>query len=262
MPETILPSAPPNNGVSSKPPEPKTEGGGNDETNGMDSSTSASPADAQEHEGRWQKASKRACAYFDNVAWFFGDPNRALAVLTALLVIIGIAALVIQTDTEHRQLRAYVGESPEGSFLNTNGIALNGVNIKMANTGLTPAFNFRAGIEVRPLPYPSGAKEIIEKTILDIKNQDKVIFPQGFVYVAGIPDKKYFTKAAIDYFSSKNERIYVFGVVRYVDAFGNHHFTHFCSSFSTATPMEIFRTGEGPQGGAGSEACVFWNDAD
>jgi hypothetical protein len=102
---------------------------------------------------RENKFRDQAAKAFENTKWFFSDPNRALAVLTASLVLIGIGALCIQRDTEERQLRAYVFIDPVGMTYFDTKIPPK-FTLDVHDAGQTPALNVAMFTKIDVLPYP------------------------------------------------------------------------------------------------------------
>ncbi len=70
--------------------------------------------------------------------WVFSDPNRVIAMFTVALAFIGLCASHVASDTEKRQLRAYVIADAVSitSFFEGKPIALEAI---IKNTGQTPA---------------------------------------------------------------------------------------------------------------------------
>src|ERR1700722_2684272 len=124
------------------------------------SSSIASPSHGAQNQNEGTKCSKAPCRWFQNIRWYFGDPNRALATFTCVLVIIGAGALWIARDTEKRQLRAYIFADPDARAESEGTIVQDVVagqipraNIPVRNVGQTPGYDVVIKALIIVLPY-------------------------------------------------------------------------------------------------------------
>jgi hypothetical protein len=160
--------------------------------------------------------------------------------------------VVVARDSEHRQLRAYIGDIVPEKFYAITTDHHFGVHLDLRNAGQTPAYDVThaEGIEIESYPLPPEAK-IIEKTdehALKITIHPSTVANEG-IYVKtteSVGDQKL---EAIKLGQSK--RLYLWGVVHYRDAFDDMHYTHFC--------INIY--GDFAAGPVGYERCPIYNDA-
>jgi hypothetical protein len=134
--------------------------------------------------------------------------------------------------TAERQLRAYVFVRPAG--IHITGEAGGKLKIKalfhVINSGQTPAYNVRLGREIRRLKFPLPADlEIVEPTILGSRS---------LVALAAGIENKFSGDAEADMRGNLGElavtgdRLYVVGIVRYLDCFQKERKTEFCISIA------------------------------
>jgi hypothetical protein len=258
----MSPSDTPKDGSHGEPTKSQKDGKGDNEASGIHAPVLTGPPQRKSHASKWQKTNERAREAFDNTIWFFRDPTRSLAFLTLLLVGIGVSTLWIQRDTEQRQLRAYVGMGAIGSAFyfapQTQTLSLRS---RIINTGLTPAFQTITGAAVKIFPYPA-TEEMLRQTKIVMHAQDLTLFPQQFTDVVGKFDSPISQRDLNATLQDNKRKIYNFGTVTYVDAFGASHWTHFCHSFSANIDVSNMQIGQGNDQAISAEACPFWNNSD
>jgi hypothetical protein len=176
----------------------------------------------------------------DRLASFFIDrgpqvhENRRSSWLERFAVIFAFFAFSatayqgwISRDTEHRQLRAYVGLVP-GDVENFGDLAKQRFTFVRKNYGLTPAYDlvvsqFGESVIVYGQPIPV----ISPNPPPDILRGNVTLFPSGELpmHLIGVG----ISKDMIDKFMSDDNFRFVYtGTVKYRDAFDNTHFTNFC----------------------------------
>ena len=198
---------------------------------GRNEHSAAQSGDNQHHASR---ESKHPLEY----AIFF------FVVLTAIAT--GIAACytrnqwITADDAEKRQLRAYLSArvaEGEGVYdLTPDTFAT--AQIRFRNSGPTPAYkvHHQSSMMVFPYPLPEGANFAMEKP----KRPPTIMyFPPNFEDGIGtnVRIDRVFTLDEINSISDGvNYRLYVIGVINYLDAFDIPHYTKFCFSFYGISP--------------------------
>jgi hypothetical protein len=156
------------------------------------------------------------------------------------------AQIAVATDTEKRQLRAYIGVVPPADNQIANPFlppAKPLIRLTPKNFGMTPAYRAQhlVGLGVAAYPLPKEFEYPIQR--LTEPPNPITIYP-GTLDIAGIiadaqrpltPDE---VKRIED---GKSARLYVWGTITYYDAFGTHHFTNFCIGFFNLTPTQVKR---------------------
>jgi len=135
---------------------------------------------------------------------------------------------VTAISTAKQQLRAYVSDKPAEIRVFSRG-GSNKIGIQFVffneNHGLTPARNVQhsitAGICEHPLP-----KSFIPKLETDITSR-VVIFPRAR-FIAESEITYYTTEQINPIFEGTRLRLYIFGLVRFDDIYGEAHETHVC----------------------------------
>jgi hypothetical protein len=163
------------------------------------------------------------------------------SLLTALIAGAGIGATFIARDTEHRQLRAYLGiVIPNPSTNNITPPTIPIVSLGIKNTGQTPAYRavVLSCVQLGPYPLPENQDFSCPNVIAaGIPQGPVTIFP-GSLDSLGIRVvmKRSLTQAEFDSIGDgSNNRFYIWGKIQYVDAFNSGHYTNFCFSYFNYT---------------------------
>lgn len=154
-----------------------------------------------------------------------------LAAVTTILAVATAALwwatrnLVIEAkDTDRRQLRAYVSLERTGPIPNSINPGLPAFQIKIKNSGRTPAYSVKSwsGIGIHELP-------LIEKLrpMPSVAETDVVLGAEG-ESVLPIRRQRPFRPEDMATVKAGTHAIYVFGKVEYRDAFEKPHYTNFC----------------------------------
>lgn len=154
-----------------------------------------------------------------------------LAVVTTFLALFTAALwwatrkLVIDAkETSKRKLRSYVSVVATGRIPNAVNPILPAFQIKIRNTGQTPAYGVRSwrGIGIHELPLVTELKPMGAVTDADlvIGSQCESVLPVRRVTP--------FATEQINGVKTGTHALYVFGRVEYRDVFGDRHFTDFC----------------------------------
>ena len=166
----------------------------------------------------------------------------ALAVYTALLWRATRKLVGDAKASSEKQLRAYVSVTP--SFMwNFDRTTLVAIKCQLNNHGQTPAHDFfieSAGVSVWPDPLPDGWEFPEPHKGVRPKN---VIFPGSNRLITPYSDRP-FTQQEIDdsIFVGRGKRIYVFGTIKYKDAFGFDRWTTFCQSVEPGEKLQHVAT--------------------
>jgi hypothetical protein len=138
------------------------------------------------------------------------------------------AQVGVSTDTEHRQLRAYVGPSP-GDIENVGDETNQRFTFQRKNFGVTPAYDvslveltFGIIVSGQPIPVLTQFNEIPRGT--------PTIFPssQLVMNIAG----DIINHNVVNQLSTNSNLRFVYsGTVKYRDAFDQTHYTNFCWMF-------------------------------
>jgi hypothetical protein len=133
-----------------------------------------------------------------------------------------------QRQFSQMQLRPYLSVTEPGFIpQNPERNLFAGMQVNVVNTGHTPAHNFRVASRVGILPFPLPDD-------IDLTIPDHEIISSGHIN----PGQRFFFRRNLDRLMSDDElqdiiagnhrRIYIYGTVYCIDAFGNEHFTNFC----------------------------------
>jgi hypothetical protein len=196
-------------------------------------------AKSDEHDAKDLKAQERAA----NAAEKQILPTWAAAILTAF----GTGLLVwnlfetrksnkISEDTAKRQLRAYVYVVPQNDehFSWDKHGRFQGCRLAIRNLGVTPAYKVRHAFVAEILP--GGENEIHKWPEPIVKDSDFVLHSgevgSNFNVIINDPDHAHInpqcaSPAKINAVMGGDSSIWVWGVVKYEDAFQDHHETHF-----------------------------------
>jgi hypothetical protein len=167
-----------------------------------------------------------------------------IAIFTAILGV-GTAFLFLATrqlargaeDTARRQLRAYVSSAPDYIF-NFNPATVAQMRYTMRNHGQTPAYGLShsAAVDIFPFPLPPN----FDFPQLPPHQQSSPVLHQNDSVYGIVFASRNFDIAEINAAVANNGfRIYVFGTVRYMDAFGVRRCTRFCRSVIGSTNLAI-----------------------
>jgi len=161
----------------------------------------------------------------------FRDP---IAVGTLALFAVGGIQFGLARQTAQKQLRAYVVIGDEGGFSRVRSENKIGVKFSIVNAGQTPAYVLHYDARCEVLPFPFTGKSIFDQfpVIPNIKTAKAIltISPQNHPMGEAASDKTFTTDEIIELFSSKTDRLYCFGVIKYRDIFGKWRTTKFCRS--------------------------------
>lgn len=154
--------------------------------------------------------------------------NFLLVIVTGGLIFIGWKTIGKMRDTEERQLRAYVFASPGqlarpvGRIPNAPPVTRWSFDITFKNSGQTPAYDFHQFTvsEVFAVPTPEGNFDIAPEGPIS-----NAVLPAGeSVTTRGHCDVTGADLAAIQ---AGQRALYVFGEIRYADAFKRRWLTRF-----------------------------------
>ena len=152
--------------------------------------------------------------------------------------------VTVAEDTAKRQLRAYVSDQPTGIKIFAE--ADDGIAIRVQftfineNHGQTPARNVRhfclPGIYDHPLPDDFVIPEINEDVVIVSAT---IIFP-GMKFPANSSEFPVTVTKLEPIFEGVSRRLYIFGITRYDDIFGNPHETGLCVHCGGTEFRDIF----------------------
>jgi hypothetical protein len=151
--------------------------------------------------------------------WFFSDPNRVIATFTVVLAIIGLGALHVASDTERRQLRAYMVLDSVSITRLEVGKTIE-VEVIMKNTGQTPAYNISGYTAIMYDRFPLGRPF----PPVENDNINTTISGSGGLVRGKVPTLHALTDETLAAFNAGTMATYVSGKITYIDAFGDHHF--------------------------------------
>lgn len=155
-----------------------------------------------------------------------------LVLFTGLLVLVGATQIywVRKTvrsmeDTAVRQLRAYVSLGATGKITNDFNPELPAFQIRIRNTGQTPAYNVKSwrGIGIHELPLVNDLNPIAGGAM-----DTDVVLGAGGDHMLPIRRERSFTPEELKGVEAGTHAIYVFGKVEYLDAFNKPRYTNFC----------------------------------
>ena len=138
------------------------------------------------------------------------------------------AQVAVSTDTEHRQLRAYVGLSP-GDVENVGDEKTQKFTFQRKNFGVTPAYDVSLvdltfGVITFGQPIP------VLTPFTDIPRGTPTIFPSSKLKMDIAGD--IINKGVIERLSANSNLRFVYsGTIKYRDAFDKTHYTNFCWMF-------------------------------
>lgn len=153
-----------------------------------------------------------------------GSYTLWLAVFTFLLGSAAIWQAVITRNTAKRQLRAYIGIRPDPSqaLLTLEEIHSKGFKFHVVNDGKTPAYNVTHVIKMGGYEK----EEVFENNDFPTKGSKFVLNPDTISDLK-ISRNAPFSEAEKKYILEGKIHIFIWGEIRYVDAFGFRRWTRF-----------------------------------
>jgi len=151
-----------------------------------------------------------------------------LAVATIILAVFTVDLARTSKKTAERQLRAYVSARPDYVYAFGLNIPVE-IKVRIINHGQTPAYNVAQTAAVDALPYPLPAGFPLPKSMIPAP-ATLVLHPNALIdtHVTG---KRVLSATEIGQVTANHGlRIYVFGTVKYRDAFKQDRETRFCFS--------------------------------
>jgi hypothetical protein len=204
--------------------------------NGPTDSPSGLKDQAGNHEHRSENASEITILWIKPGEWLIGGVTFLLWLSTQLLVREAKA-------TSRRQLRAYVFLDPakEFSFVRKpSTTATVEIEIHVKNLGATPAHDLIVEswmtIDIWPMP-----KEFTFIGPPGVGPVSKSVVPPGGLAHFHAGTAKPFTVAELAAIQNGDLCLYIYGSIKYKDAFNRPHWTNFCQG-STTLGKEGFRT--------------------
>ncbi len=147
-----------------------------------------------------------------------------LAVFTALLWLATRKLVIDAKETSKRQLRAYISVTATGRIPNSVNPTLPAFQIKIKNTGQTPAYGVKSwrGIGIHEFPLVTELQPMGSVT-----NADTVV---GSRCDSVLPVRRTtpFAPEQVKGVTDGTHALYIFGRIEYKDAFGDTRFTDFC----------------------------------
>jgi hypothetical protein len=131
-------------------------------------------------------------------------------------------------ENAEKQLRAYVSAKTHTPQLSP-GAPRSFVQLTIINHGQTPARNAQVAAAVEFLPYPLPANHVLNPG--EFQTQSATIHP-GAEAVAGASGLGLTHEQIYNVNRGQSPRLYVFGVIRYVDVFGKTRETRFAKCAS------------------------------
>jgi hypothetical protein len=155
-------------------------------------------------------------------AWLTGVGTILAAVLAFVAAVIFLYQLEIMSDTEQRQLRAYVfvEQAVETNF---GGSEAPVFHVDLKNGGQTPAYHMRVWVGTDEDLFPARRAKTMPKMPQQFPT---VLGPGGYLH-GMIPTRRPLTDAETSDIKEGSAAIYGFGEATYEDVFGHHHFTRF-----------------------------------
>jgi hypothetical protein len=159
---------------------------------------------------------------------FVHDP---LAVMTAILVGVGVWTLCLTKRSDEKKLRAYLNVSPQKIQLNrypdTESKMQVKIPLRIINSGQTPAYNIRHVMLIDIFPLSLLVDDYFGEELNKMPEASNIVGSRD--YVEGYPEK-YFT---IDEFNQAvgndaSKRICIYGKICYDDIFEKTRTTNFC----------------------------------
>lgn len=139
-------------------------------------------------------------------------------------------SLALYKDANVRQIRAYLTLG-FGSVIEQNAATGYRYEVRMTlqNVGITPAYNVAINTHVAVLPWP--LPDDFKFPDFDAsKSNGSVMGPHQNNIITGIAEKIYSDDDVREITSGPSKRLYVYGTVKYQDAFGVDRQTTFCQA--------------------------------
>lgn len=170
-------------------------------------------------------------------------PDWWLIGVTGMLVIATAGLVYYARDTGRRQLRAYVSATPNNLIYNIGPPPNIRYRFSIINHGQTPAYHVTdtALVDIFPYPLPPNFN------FPDFPSPHPsriVLHPDARTYSGEAHATRSFAAQEIGQIVTGNQcRLYIFGVVRYVDIFKEPHTTKFCHSVVGSPALFTFLQG-------------------
>jgi len=208
----------------------------------------------QSHEKAAAHDTERDKERFDG--WTLSDKIAGIASAVAFLQFIALILTVsVMRWAARRQLRAYIFLDPAKEFTfvrRPSTTATMEVEIHVKNLGATPAHDVIGESWVTLDVWPMPADFSFTGPLDDGPRSPDVIPPGGRSHFH-TGSSRPLTAEEFAAVQSGALRVYIYGAIRYKDAFDRHHWTNFCQA-STALGREGFTTA--------MAKCDRHNDAD
>ncbi len=131
-------------------------------------------------------------------------------------------------DTAQRQLRAYLSAQPNYVFT-FNPSILTEIKFSVFNHGQTPALQVQSAGLIDIFPYPLPPNHPFPNIPVSAKSRS-VIHPSSGMDTHVFAVRLFAANEIAQAVAGTQFRIYIFGRVNYIDAFGTNRETKFCSS--------------------------------
>jgi len=169
-----------------------------------------------------------------------GIGTLLLAVFTALLAGTAIWQARLSSKTAQSELRAYLSAAPDRIFNFNAGLRIQ-MRYTVTNHGETPAYRVTNTAAVEILPYP--LPENYQFKPLERPAQSTYALQPRQVMLGNVWASQLYTEAELaKAIAGDGCRIYCYGRVNYVDAFGEHRETEFCRSVVPSDNLRIVGT--------------------
>ncbi len=184
----------------------------------------------------------------------------AVAGFTFCLVIANFFLWNAGERHSERQLRGYISAAPDYIF-DFSPTQLVTIRYTITNHGLTPAYKVSNAAIVDILSYPLPLDYPFPATVPPERSQ--TLNPQEFFYGRTTAARLFTASEISDAVTNNGSRIYIFGTLNYVDAFGKKRQTTFCRSAVGSPNLAAVGAG-GTQSRVDItyEICDQHNDAD
>jgi hypothetical protein len=181
--------------------------------------------------------------------------TKWLVIVTAMLAGFGLWQVIISRNTARRQLRAYVFLDPAKAFTfvrRPSTATTVEIEIHIKNLGATPAHDLvtKSWITVDVWPMPKEFAFTGPPGEGPVSNS---VVPPGGTAHFHVGTGRPFTVTELAAIEKGDLRVYIYGSIKYKDAFNRPHWTNFCQA-STALAKEGFSTA--------MAKCDRHNDAD
>ena len=172
---------------------------------------------------------RQVAEYTRQLAVYTEDVSRFtlwLVIATIVIASIGMLQWWETRNTAKRQLRAYVGVRPSTLKIVTTWEWI----FDITNYGQTPAYRLIDNAIVDICPYPLPPKFPFPELPAP-EPSAAVIYPNMVYYTGVARAKRDFTQEELNKIKSgTTHRLYIFGMLKYVDIFGISRTTKFCYS--------------------------------